>query len=74
MSKLSKNKVVSVVLLDGTDQLVITGPYGHAVCKADNPVEIGLHVCEVLTGDTLAPPAPHYARETPSNVVDLKKE
>lgn len=53
--KISKNKVVSIVQLDGTDQLVITGPYGHAVCRADNPVEIGLHVAEVLTGETLAP-------------------
>jgi len=54
-AKLSKNRVVSIVQLDGTDQLIVTGPYGHAVCRNDNPVEIGLHVVEVLTGHQLAP-------------------
>ena len=63
MSKTSSNKVVSVVQLDGTDQLVITGPHGHAVCRADNPVEIGPHVCEVLTGEQLAPPTTPAVRK-----------
>ena len=72
MSKLSTNKVVSIVQLDGTYQLLITGPYGHAACRTDNPVEIGLHVVEVLTGEQLAPPS-NAARPAPYDVTPIKE-
>lgn len=72
MLKIARNKVVSIVQLDGTDQLVITGPFGHAVCKANNPTEIGLRITEVMTGDTLAPPLPYENR--PVNVTLIKGE
>lgn len=37
--------------------VTIVGLFGTKVVREDNPVEIGLAVVEVMTGEELAPPA-----------------
>lgn len=46
--------------------VTITGLYGTKVVREDNPLEIGMVVLELMTGDHLAPPIPYR-----NNVVDL---
>lgn len=49
------NTVVIERSPNGND-LIIKGPFGERIVKEANPVEIGLVIKELLTGEFLAPP------------------
>lgn len=52
-----KDQVTTVTWNRREATVTVSGLYGTKVVREDNPVEIGLVVLEVMTGDHLAPPA-----------------
>ena len=55
--------IVNVIKQPGTGRVTITGPYGVKNCRDRDPVDIGLAVVEVMTGQMLCPPANHRKEE-----------
>ena len=49
------------------DTVSVVGPYGVVVCRADQPMEIGTAVAEVLMNNPMTPPT-SYRKETPKPV------
>ena len=51
-----KDQITTVEWNRREQTVTIVGLFGTKVVKEDNPVEIGLAVVEVMTGEELAPP------------------
>ncbi len=60
-----KDQVTTVTWQRREKTVTITGLFGTKVVREDNPVEIGLYVLEVMTGDHLSPPTPYQHCEEP---------
>ncbi len=58
-----KMQPVATIRLDAdANRVYISGPQGAASVRGDDPVEVGLHVLECLTGNKVAP-AQSYRKE-----------
>lgn len=51
-----KDQVVTVTWNRREKTVTITGLYGTRVVREDNPVEIGMVVLELMTGEFICPP------------------
>jgi hypothetical protein len=56
MNATIKDQITTVEWNRREQTVTIVGLFGTKVVKEDNPVEIGLAVVEVMTGEPLAPP------------------
>jgi hypothetical protein len=56
MNATIKDQITTVEWNRREQTVTIVGLFGTKVVKEDNPVEIGLAVVEVMTGEELAPP------------------
>lgn len=61
---MAKVTPVATIRLDpDLNRAFISGPCGAASVRGDDPVEIGLHTLECLTGNKISPPTPYAKRE-----------
>ncbi len=56
MNATIKDQITTVEWNRREKTVTIVGLFGTKVVREDNPVEIGLAVVEVMTGEELAPP------------------
>jgi hypothetical protein len=62
--KMAKIHPVATIRLDtDLNRVYISGPRGAASVRGDDPVEVGLHVLECLTGNKVAPPVSYRKGE-----------